>query len=126
MAASASFALLTPLKLMPSGLSSERAAAFRPLTSSRSSRLSSLMTRMRLAGLAMSDPIIRRMAEPAVVEFVIQGVTQDGKPFRPSDWAERLCGGMSAFGGGHRMQYSPFVDPGTAKGGGVGGGDTRV
>ena len=39
----------------------------------------------------------------AIVEFVIQGVTLDGKPFRPSDWAERLCGVMSAFGGDHRM-----------------------
>ena len=49
-------------------------------------------------------------------EFVIQGVTQEGKPFRPSDWAERLCGVMSAFGGDHRMQYSPFVHPITANG----------
>src|ERR1700737_1314510 len=60
------------------------------------------------------------MAEPAkeaeVVEFVIQGETLDGKPFRPSDWAERLCGVMSAFGGDHRMQYSPFVHPITANG----------
>ena len=52
----------------------------------------------------------------AVVEFVIQGVTLDGKPFRPSDWAERLCGVMSAFGGDHRMQYSPYVHPVTANG----------
>ena len=51
-----------------------------------------------------------------VVEFVIVGVTLDGKPFRPSDWAERLCGVMSAFGGDHRMQYSPFVHPVTADG----------
>src|SRR5437763_3895400 len=49
-------------------------------------------------------------------EFVIQGVTQDGKPFRPSDWAERLCGVMAAFGGDHRMQYSPFVHPVTVNG----------
>src|SRR3954469_18304848 len=49
-------------------------------------------------------------------EFVILGVTKDGKPFRPSDWAERLCGVMSAFGGDHRMQYSPFVHPVTATG----------
>src|SRR3989442_1515166 len=56
------------------------------------------------------------MPEPAVAEFVIQGLTQDGKPFRPSDWAERLCGVMSAFGGDHRMQYSPFVHPVTANG----------
>jgi hypothetical protein len=51
-----------------------------------------------------------------VVEFVIQGTTLDGKPFRPSDWAERLCGVMAAFGGDHRMQYSPFVHPVTANG----------
>jgi hypothetical protein len=51
-----------------------------------------------------------------VCEFVIQGVTKDGKPFRPSDWAERLCGVMSAFGGDHRMQYSPFVHPVTSNG----------
>jgi len=55
-------------------------------------------------------------AVPAIVEFVIQGVTLDGKPFRPSDWAERLCGVMSAFGGDHRMAYSPFVHPITANG----------
>ena len=51
------------------------------------------------------------MPESAVAEFVIQGVTLDGKPFRPGDWAERLCGVMAAFGGDHRMRYSPFVHP---------------
>ena len=51
-----------------------------------------------------------------VAEFVILGLTQDGKPFRPSDWAERLCGVMAAFGGDHRMQYSPFVHPITVNG----------
>jgi hypothetical protein len=52
----------------------------------------------------------------AVIEFVIRGETLDGKPFRPSDWAERLCGVMAAFGGDHRMQYSPYVHPVTASG----------
>lgn len=57
------------------------------------------------------------MAEAdGVVEFVIRGVTLDGKPFRPGDWAERLCGVMAAFGNDHRMQYSPFVHPVTANG----------
>ena len=51
------------------------------------------------------------MPESAVAEFVIQGITLDGKPFRPGDWAERLCGVMAAFGGEHRMRYSPFVHP---------------
>ena len=51
-----------------------------------------------------------------VVEFVIQGLTEDGRSFRPSDWAERLCGVMSAFGGDHRMAYSPYVHPVTSGG----------
>ena len=54
--------------------------------------------------------------ELSPVEFVILGTTLEGQPFRPSDWAERLCGVMSAFGGDHRMQYSPFVHPITASG----------
>jgi hypothetical protein len=49
-------------------------------------------------------------------EFVIQGVTLDGKPFRPSDWAERLCGVMSAFGSDGRMRYSIYVHPITSAG----------
>jgi hypothetical protein len=56
------------------------------------------------------------MPEPAIVEFVIQGVTLEGKPFRPSDWAERLCGVMAAFGHDQRMHYSPFVHPVNAGG----------
>jgi len=56
------------------------------------------------------------MPEPDIVELVIQGLTLEGKPFRPSDWAERLCGVMAAFGGDHRMQYSPYVHPVTASG----------
>ena len=50
------------------------------------------------------------------VEFVIQGTTEDGKPFRPSDWAERLAGAMSQFrpGGvqpGSHLSYSPWCVP---------------
>ena len=56
------------------------------------------------------------MPDAAIIEFVIVGATLDGKPFRPSDWAERLCGVMSAFGGDHRMAYSPFVHPVSANG----------
>lgn len=50
-------------------------------------------------------------------EFFILGVTSDGKQFRPSDWAERLCGVMSCFrpeGSGGRdahLQFSPYVTP---------------
>ena len=42
-----------------------------------------------------AHPPRQRVAEPR--EVFIQGVTQDGKTFRPSDWAERLAGAMSCF-----------------------------
>ncbi len=50
-------------------------------------------------------------------EFFIQGITNNGKPFRPSDWPERLCGVMSCFReeGSHgphaHLHYSRFVRP---------------
>lgn len=51
-------------------------------------------------------------------QYLIEGVTHAGKPFRPSDWAERLCGVMSAFQPASRRvlagaprQYSPYVHP---------------
>ena len=51
-------------------------------------------------------------------EVFIQGITQDGKAFRPSDWAERLAGVMSQFrpGGaipGSHLSYSPWCIPTT-------------
>jgi hypothetical protein len=49
-------------------------------------------------------------------EFVIIGLTQEGKAFRPSDWADRLCGVLSAFGTDQRMRYSPYVQPITTGG----------
>lgn len=50
-------------------------------------------------------------------EFFIQGITSTGRQFRPSDWAERLCGVMSCFrpegsgGPNAHLQYSPYVRP---------------
>lgn len=48
--------------------------------------------------------------------FVIVGTTSDGRKFRPSDWAERLCGVLSAFGTEKKMAYSPYVTPGHSDG----------
>jgi uncharacterized protein DUF3579 len=45
------------------------------------------------------------------LEIVIQGVTASGQPFRPSDWAERLCGVMSAFSEERYLSYSPYLKP---------------
>lgn len=50
-------------------------------------------------------------------EFIILGVTSKGRQFRPSDWAERLCGVMSCFrppgsgGPNAHLKYSPYVHP---------------
>ncbi|HET7792642.1 MAG TPA: DUF3579 domain-containing protein [Rhizobacter sp.] len=56
-------------------------------------------------------------------EVFIQGITLDGKTFRPSDWAERLAGAMSCFrpegsagGRGAFIGYSPYCVPRTING----------
>ncbi len=50
-----------------------------------------------------------------VQQFIIHGVTNSGQRFRPSDWAERLCGVMSRFrpagSAGGPLTYSPYVVP---------------
>lgn len=56
------------------------------------------------------------MVAPTAKEVFIQGITRDGRTFRPSDWAERLAGVMSSFrpGGatpGDRLTYSPWCVP---------------
>jgi len=45
------------------------------------------------------------------LEIVILGTTVEGRPFRPSDWAERLCGMMSVFGEDRHLSYSPYLKP---------------
>ena len=44
-------------------------------------------------------------------EIIIFGITDGGKHFRPSDWAERLCGVVAHFTGDQRLRYSPQVTP---------------
>lgn len=51
-------------------------------------------------------------------EYFIHGVTASGRTFRPSDWAERLCGVMSCYrpggiasGRDAYIGYSPYVRP---------------
>ena len=49
-------------------------------------------------------------------QFVIHGVTTEGRVFRPSDWSERLAGAMASFrpkggGVGARLGYSPYCRP---------------
>ena len=44
-------------------------------------------------------------------EIIIHGTTSNGKVFRPSDWAERLCGILSSFNKDHRLRYNELVHP---------------
>lgn len=61
------------------------------------------------------------MVSDSAKEVFIQGITREGKTFRPSDWAERLAGVMSPFrpGGaqpGSHLSYSPWCIPTTLGG----------
>src|ERR1700674_5709754 len=56
------------------------------------------------------------MSGPPIVEIIIVGITSAGETFRPSDWAERLCGCMSLFGEDQRISYSPYLKPIIASG----------
>ena len=44
-------------------------------------------------------------------EIVIQGLTSEGRTFRPSDWAERLAGILASFGDDQKLAYHQFVRP---------------
>lgn len=43
-------------------------------------------------------------------KIVIEGVTSQGKVFRPSDWAERMSGTLASFKN-RRINYSPLLQP---------------
>ena len=46
---------------------------------------------------------------PASEKVIIKGLTKDGGKFRPSDWAERLCGAVASYGPGRRIIFHPHV-----------------
>ncbi len=61
-------------------------------------------------------PLPMTPAQPR--QYYIQGLTLEGRTFRPSDWAERLAGAMSCFrpgggiaGIGAYIGYSPYCVP---------------
>lgn len=41
---------------------------------------------------------------------IIEGVTDEGKQFRPSDWAQRVSGNLATFKD-CRLHYSPLLQP---------------
>lgn len=42
--------------------------------------------------------------------IIIEGITDQGKTFRPSDWAERMSGSLASFKNS-RIRYSPLLRP---------------
>jgi len=45
---------------------------------------------------------------------IIEGVTDQGKVFRPSDWAERMSGKLATFKD-QKLHYSPLLTPGVTE-----------
>lgn len=43
--------------------------------------------------------------------LIIEGVNEDNKVFRPSDWVERISDHLASFGADHRLRYSRAVRP---------------
>jgi hypothetical protein len=56
--------------------------------------------------------LVQNMDFSSNTSYIIVGLTNDGKKFRPSDWAERLACVFSTFGPDKRLKYSPHVTPG--------------
>lgn len=51
-----------------------------------------------------------QMTKSGDKKIVIEGITTQGKTFRPSDWAERMSGTMASFKNS-RIHYSPLLQP---------------
>ncbi len=66
----------------------------------------------------MSPESLEDPEEDAVLpgKLIIEGVTTEGRKFRPSDWAERMSGALSTFDRGRRIHYSPMLQPMARKG----------
>lgn len=45
-----------------------------------------------------------------MASWIIEGVTEDGRRFRPSDWVERLSDASASFGPDQRLRYG-LVSP---------------
>jgi len=73
-------------------------------------------SRVRAATGDISASAADTMPDDTPRLFKIQGITREGKAFRPSDWAERLAGALSSFrpagsGIGAHIGYSPYCVP---------------
>ena len=49
-------------------------------------------------------------------KLIINGMTENGKKFRPSDWAQRLTGAVATYGPNRRVKFHPSVRMATWEG----------
>ncbi len=49
-------------------------------------------------------------------DFIVESVREDGRPFRPSDWVERISTQLAGYGTDHRLHYANSVHPCTIEG----------
>ena len=52
-----------------------------------------------------------KLAETSNQHIIIEGLTREGKPFRPSDWVDRTCSSYATFGSNKKLVYSPYLKP---------------
>jgi len=45
----------------------------------------------------------------AAAKVILHGLTKEGRKFRPSDWAERLCGAVASYDKNRRITFHPCV-----------------
>lgn len=59
-----------------------------------------------------TEPIAKAVtATQTTGEIIIEGNTRAGKPFRPSDWVDRMCSTYATFGDDRKLKYSPYLKP---------------
>jgi Protein of unknown function (DUF3579) len=57
------------------------------------------------------EPAVATTNNPIIAEIIIEGNTREGKPFRPSDWVDRMCSTYATFGEDRKLKYSPYLKP---------------
>lgn len=66
--------------------------------------------------LEPNAPLVTKKMTNVPAKITIKGLTNDGKKFRPSDWAERLTASVATFSRGRRMIFHPSVNMATING----------
>jgi hypothetical protein len=63
-----------------------------------------------LCDLPAAIRVLIEAEDVAPSQFLIHGVTLRGKPFRPGDWVERLCGVLAPYRPGVAADEAPPID----------------